>query len=381
MEEVQRFDLILFLIVITLVAIGNIMIFSASFVTAEVYYKDSFYFVKRQIFSFIIGLFAMLVVAMIPYNKWRKYTNYILGLAVFMLILVFVPGIGKRAGGASRWIRIGFLGFQPSEFAKLAIIFYLADLLSRKQVEIKDITKVVVPALVVLFIVAFLILMQPDLSTTLVISALTFLMLFIGNVRYLHLGFIMLIGIFGTMMLVLQKDYRLKRLTSYLNPWVDPFNTGYHITQSLVAVGSGGFLGVGLGSSKQKFFYLPEQYTDFIFAIIAEELGFLGAITIIGLFVFLFIRGIKIAWYARNLYGTLLATGLVSMICLQGLINIGVVLSAFPTTGLPLPFISYGRSDLVIKLIAVGILLNISMYKRKTRHSRVFTGDRVVRYK
>ena len=359
-------DLWLFAIVIILMAIGICMIFSSSYIMAHKWYGDSYYFLKKQLFYAIIALLMFFLAIYTDYHYYKKFALPILILSLILLSMVFVPGVGRSAGGARRWIKIGFISFQPSEIAKFALILYISESLTRKQLkDVKTFIKGVLPALIIMLIMFFMILKEPDFSTSLIILGISFIMLFIGGSRVIQLFTLLLAAIpLGTLIL-LRKEYRKIRLISFLDPWKDPLDSGFHVIQSLLALGSGGILGVGLGESKQKYFYLPDQHTDFIFSIIGEELGFIGTLIIIILFIILLWRGFRIALNSTDQFGTLLAAGITSMIVFQSIINIGVVTKMIPTTGIPLPFISYGGSSLIVNMFCMGILLNISQYRVK----------------
>lgn len=278
--------------------------------------------------------------------------------------MVYFPGIGRTAGGASRWVRFGFFSFQPSEIAKFALILYIAESLTRKQTkDIETFVRGVLPPLIIMFVMFLLILNEPDFSTSIIILGISFIMLFIGGTRVIQLYALIVAAIPLGILILSREEYRKSRLLSFLNPWKDPLDSGFHIIQSLLALGSGGIFGIGLAESKQKYFYLPDQHTDFIFSIIGEELGFIGTVVIIVLFIILLWRGFRIALDTSDPFGTLLAAGITSMIVFQSIINIGVVTKMVPTTGITLPFISYGGTSLIINMFCVGILLNISRYK------------------
>ncbi|GIN91458.1 stage V sporulation protein E [Siminovitchia terrae] len=281
-----------------------------------------------------------------------------------LLLVVLIPGIGMERNGSRSWIGVGAFSIQPSEFIKLALIAFLAKFLSEKQRYITTVKKGLGPSLALVFLAFGLIMLQPDLGTGTVMVGTCIVMLFIAGARIFHFAVLGLIGLAGFVGLILSAPYRMARITSFLDPWKDPLNSGFQIIQSLYAIGPGGLFGLGLGESRQKFFYLPEPQTDFIFAILSEELGFIGGSLVILLFALLLWRGIKIALGAPDLYGSFLAVGIISMIAIQVMINIGVVTGLMPVTGITLPFLSYGGSSLTIMLMAVGVLLNISRYAR-----------------
>lgn len=361
LPQTKQPDYILLAIILMLVAIGIVMVFSASYVKAFKWYGDSFYFFIRQAIYSIISIIILFITMKIDYHFWRKFAIPILLLSIFFLIILFFPGFSRHIRGASRWLSIGPFSFQPSEVAKIALIIYIADCLTRKKA--KDISSFVwgiLPVFIVTVFIFLLILSQPDFSTAIVIMVCSFIMLFIGGSQITQLFALIVLLIPPGLLLALGKDYRRVRLLSFLDPWQDPLNSGFHIIQSLLALGSGGLTGVGIAESRQKFFYLPDQHTDFIFSIIGEELGFIGAFIIIILFIVFLWRGFLISLRAKDVFGLLLAAGITSMITFQALVNISVVTKLIPTTGISLPFISYGGSSLIVNMFCCGILLNIS---------------------
>ncbi|MEJ6950936.1 stage V sporulation protein E [Natronospora cellulosivora (SeqCode)] len=362
MDSKQAPDYIVFFIVITLLALGLIMILSASSIRALTLYGDSFYLFRNQLIWAVVGIAAMIFFMNVDYHIYKKYSKMILIITLILLILVLIPGIGIVAGGSRRWLGIGAFRIQPSELAKLGMVIYLARYFSRKSDNIDSFFNGVLPPLIILGIIFLLILLEPDLGTAVTIAGTFFLMLFTAGAKFSHLFFLVLSGIPMIIYFIFSEDYRRDRLLSFLDPWADPLDTGYHIIQSLLALGSGGIFGVGLGQSKQKFLYLPEPGTDFIFAVLGEELGVLGTLFVLALFFLFFWRGLKIASSVPDIFGSMLAVGISSMVVIQALINIGVVTSSMPITGITLPFISYGGTSLVIMLSAVGILLNISRH-------------------
>ncbi|RWR08189.1 stage V sporulation protein E [Siminovitchia fortis] len=357
-------DFILIIVTMTLLAIGLIMVYSASAVWADYKFNDSFFFAKRQLLFAGLGFAAMFLMMSIDYWSWRKWAKPILIICFILLLVVLIPGIGMERNGSRSWIGVGAFSVQPSEFIKLALIAFLAKFLSEKQRYITTVKKGLAPSLSLVFLAFGLIMLQPDLGTGTVMVGTCFVMLFIAGARIFHFAILGLAGLAGFVGLILSAPYRMARITSFLDPWQDPLNSGFQIIQSLYAIGPGGLFGLGLGESRQKFFYLPEPQTDFIFAILSEELGFIGGSLVILLFALLLWRGIKIALGAPDLYGSFLAVGIISMIAIQVMINIGVVTGLMPVTGITLPFLSYGGSSLTIMLMAVGVLLNISRYAR-----------------
>lgn len=361
-QEEQYPDYSIIFIVVTLLAIGLIMILSASSIRSYNLYGDSFYLFKRQLVFAIIGITFMLLFMNINYRIYQKFAKLILLLTIGILIAVLMPGIGRMAGGSRRWIDFGILGIQPSEMAKMGLVFYMARFISQKQEKLSSFIQGVVPLVIVFALVFGLILLEPDLGTGVTMAGTFFIMLFTAGVKIIHLFYLIAGGFPLLLYFIMSEDYRRERLFAFLNPWLDPLDTGYHIIQSLIALGTGGIFGVGLGNSRQKFLYLPEPGTDFIFAVLGEELGLIGAMVVILLYFALAWRGLKIALSVNDMFGSMLALGLTSMIVLQAFINIGVVTSSIPITGITLPFISYGGTSLVIMLSGIGILLNISKF-------------------
>lgn len=356
------YDHVLFFIVIALMGIGLTMVYSASSITSMAQMSDSLFYFKRQLMWVVIGLLAMFGFAQIDYRKLDTLAVPLLVIAFIGLVVVLIPGVAREIGGAKRWIRFAGIGIQPSELAKLCFVIYMAHSISRKQDCIGDLTKGILPDLVITGAVFLLILKEPNLSTALIVGFSYGLLLFLGNGSLTHLGGMLGGGAILAVSLIFQKEYRMKRLLAFLDPWENARTSGYHIIQSLVAIGSGGIWGLGLGQSRQKFFILPERHTDFIFAIICEELGFAGGIAVVLLFLVLIWRGFYIAIRAPDMFGFLLASGITGIIGCQAMINLGVVLSVLPTTGVTLPFVSYGGSSLVFLAAGMGILLSISKY-------------------
>jgi cell division protein FtsW len=350
----------LLMIVAILVCVGVVMIYSASAIYAHGNMGDSMYFLKRHLLYLLIGLAMMFIAMSMDINIIRRWAKPVLFVSVSLLVLVLIPHIGREASGARRWFRIGPVNFQPSEFAKIAIMIYLADLISRKKELMKSFLHGYLPAIIVMGGVVGLVLLEPDLGTAVTISLVSFIMMYASGVRTSYIFASFLASLPVLYMLLFKVAYRRKRMMIFLNPWADKRGTGFQIIQSFIALGSGGILGVGLGQSRQKLFYLPASYTDFIFSIIGEELGFLGTASIVILFTLFVWEGMKVAFKAPGMFERMLSLGVVSMIALEAIINIGVTAGALPTKGLPLPFISYGGSGLIFHLMAVGLLLNIA---------------------
>lgn len=362
MNDKQAPDFLIIFVVVTLLTIGLIMILSASSIRAHNLYGDSYHLFKQQLISAIIGIMAMIFFMGIDYHFYQEYAKLFLVFTVIVLGLVLIPGIGIVAGGSRRWLGFGSFRIQPSELAKLGIVFYISQFLAQKKKRLKSFFRGVLPVVIVLGIIFMLILLEPDLGTGITIAVTFFIMLYGAGIKFSHLFFLVGTAFPLFLLFIFSEDYRRERLFAFLNPWSDPLDTGYHIIQSLLALGSGGIFGVGLGNSRQKFLYLPEPGTDFIFAVLGEEFGLIGTLLILMLYFVLAWRGLKIALSVSDMFGSMLAIGLTSMIILQAFINIGVVTASMPVTGITLPFISYGGTSLVIMLSGIGILLNISRH-------------------
>jgi cell division protein FtsW len=357
-------DYILMGVIVALLIIGIAMVYSSSFVWAEYKFNDAWYYVKRQALFAGAGMIAMIFTMNLPYTTWKKYAKLILLFCFSLLLLVLIPGIGMVRGGAQSWIGIGAFSIQPSEFMKLGLIIFLATYLSVNQKYITSLRKGFFPSLLLVFTAFGLIMLQPDLGTGMVLVLTCMVMIFTAGARLSHFFGLAAVGLAGFIVLIASAPYRISRITAFLNPWEDPLGDGFQIIQSLYAIGPGGLMGLGFGESLQKFFYLPEPQTDFIFAILGEELGFIGGTSVLLLFFLLLWRGIKIALEAPDSFSRFLALGIVSMLALQAMINISVVIGLIPVTGITLPFLSYGGSSLTLILCSVGILLNISRYTK-----------------
>lgn len=351
---------ILLLIIVTIMALyGIIMIYSASSVWAQYKFNDAFHFAKYQFIFFIISFLCMLIVKKIDYNLYKRHSNKILLLSLILLILVLIPGIGTLRNGSRSWFKIGPFGLQPSEIAKVSLIIFLSKYLEKNQNNLSNIKKSILPVLGIIFLFFGLIMLEPDFGTGMVIVLSLMLILFISGVKLKFFASLGVLGILGIAGLIIIAPYRLKRIISFLNPWSDPLGSGYQIIQSLYAIGPASLLGLGFGKSIQKQFYLPEPQTDFIFAIICEEFGIVGAISVIVLFISLFYIILKISLKQNNLFAKYLSFGLGMQIILQGALNLCVVTSLIPVTGVTLPFFSYGGSSLLVSMISIGIILNI----------------------
>ena len=355
-----EYDHLLMISALLLLGLGLVMVFSASGVLASDKYHDPAFFLKKQLIYAVVGVGLMLVIRRIPYQLYNRLVYLIVLISLILLILVLIPGIGVRIRSASRWIKFGPLVIQPSEFAKLAIIIFLAYSMARKQEKIRYFSIGFLPHIVVAGIFILLIEKEPDFGTALALAGITFLMLFVGGTRLTHILLVTLIASPLVVYVILKNKMRLERVITFIDPWKYAQESGYQLVHSLYAIGSGGFWGLGIGKSREKLFYLPDSHTDFIFSILSEELGFLGTITVISLFAILIIRGLIISIRAQDTFGAYLAMGLTSLIGLQAAINMAVVSGLMPTKGLSLPFLSYGGSSLLVNMIAIGILLNIS---------------------
>jgi cell division protein FtsW len=346
-----------------LICFGIIMIYSSSSIYAWDKLGDTAFFLKRQIMYVLLGFIFSLLVMSLDYRKLREFSRPLLLVALVLLLFLLIPGVAREIAGAKRWFRLFGYSFQPSEFAKIAIIFYMADFLSRRSNRLNNFFLGFLPAMVVLGLFILAILMQPDLGTAVAITVIVFVMLFVAGVRLAHLFSIILLALPAFYFLIARVPYRMMRIKAFLNPWIDPKGSGFQIIQSQLALGSGGILGVGLGQSKQKLFYLPAAHTDFIFSIIGEELGFLGTAAVAVLFIIFIWLAWRIMKNAPDNFGKLLSLGLITMIGFEAIVNMGVSTASLPTKGLPLPFISYGGSSLIFNMVSVGILLNISKSK------------------
>jgi len=352
-------DRLLIVTTLLLVVTGVAMVYSASYIVAMRRFGDEYFFVKKHLGFALVGLVFFMAAVKLPYTSYRKLTYPVLLLSAVLLVLIFVPGFGRVAGGARRWIRLGPVNFQPSEGAKLAVVMFMAYSLSSKAGKIKTFSSGFLPNMIMPGMLIVLILAEPDLGTALTLSLLVFVMSFAGGVRLRYLLGVVLACVPVLYMVVNNFAYMMSRISIYLDPWKDPSGKGFQMVQSFLAFGSGGIAGVGLGEGRQKLFYLPEAHTDFIFSVIGEELGLLGTGVVIVFYMLFLYCGVRIALRAKDLYGMYLALGLTFMVVMQAMINMAVVLGLLPPKGLTLPFISYGGTSLVVNMIAVGIILNV----------------------
>jgi cell division protein FtsW len=351
-----------------LLVVGLVMILSASSVQSFASYGSSFLFFNKQLLWSLIGLVGFVAFARLDYHRLRGVGYVMFALVVLGLLAVLIPGVGTEVGGSSRWVSAGPLSFQPSELAKLALILLAADVFSRKdEGKLDALGHTLLPMLPALGILAALIMLQPDLGTTSLLAAIGFGMMFIAGAPMKYLT-PMAGGAAGlAMVAALAAPYRMARLLAFRNPWADPLNTGYQTIQSLIAMGSGNWFGVGLGASRQKWSYVPNAHTDFIFAILGEEMGFLGTLAVVGLFAFIAYLGVRIARQAPDRFGMLLASGVTIWISVQALVNMGAVTGTLPITGVPLPLVSFGGTSLVVSLAGMGILSNVARQGKAPR--------------
>ena len=335
------------------------MIYSASFVWAEYKFNDPYKFAKMQGIFLIVGIFIMYALSKFDYHNYYKYANVIVLICAILLILVLIPGIGSIRNGSRSWFGIGSLGIQPSEFAKIGLIIYVSKYLTNNNKYMKSIIKGVLPILGVIGFFFFFFFLEPDFGTAMVILITLVVLIFISGVKISFFVKIGLFGLLGIVGIIIAAPYRMKRIVSFLNPWSDPLGSGYQIIQSLYAIGPAGLLGQGFLKSRQKYFYLPEPQTDFIFSIISEELGFLGVLIVSLFFILIFYLGISTSLKCKDLFGKYLAFGLTFGLIIQSILNLMVVVGLIPVTGVTLPFLSYGGSSLLVSMISIGIILNV----------------------
>ena len=359
MIHARNTDRLLIISTVVLVALGVVMVYSTSYVVAMKRFGSEYFFLKRHLIFAVVGIGVFIVSARIPYRVYKKLVYPIFILAILLLLLIFVPSLSHEAGGARRWVKILGFTFQPSEFAKFAVVVFLAYSLEAKQGVIKDFYNGFMPNIVIPGVAIALIMSQPDFGTAVTLAMLVYIMNFTAGVKFRYLAGLVVAVVPVLYIVVTNFGYMMNRITVFLDPWKDPSGAGFQMVQSFLAFGSGGLTGVGLGEGKQKLFYLPEAHTDFIFSVIGEEMGLIGASITIALYLAFFISGTRIAMRAKDLFGTYLALGLTLMISLQALINMAVVMGVLPPKGLTLPFISYGGTSLLVSLFAVGIILNI----------------------
>ena len=362
-------DPALLAITLVLALVGVVMVFSASAVVAGSRFHDPWYFLKRQLAWLGAGLLVMHLVSKIDYALWRKLSVPLLLMTTVLLVLVLVPSLGSAAKGARRWLHVGPINIQPAELTKFVVVIYVAAYVSKKQDQLAQFARGLLPPLIVLGLLSGLILLEPDLGTVVVMGLVVVTLLFLAGARIKHLGLLSLCALPAVAALIFGSSYRRQRLMTFLSPWKNASDSGFQITQSFLAFGSGGPFGVGLGEGKQKLFFLPEAHTDFVLALVGEELGLAGSVAIVLLFGLFVLKGFQIAGRARDPFGRYLAMGITMLVGMQALVNAGVVTGLLPTKGLTLPFVSYGGSSLVANLFGVGILLSISRDRQGGRES------------
>ncbi len=347
---------------LTLVVLGLIMVCSSAIMVSSAQFHQPFYYFTRQLIFLSLGLISAKIILHIDTTIWHKYSVYAILICFFLLLIVLIPGVGKVVNGARRWLSFGLIGIQVSELAKVAMVLYMASYLVRQKEKVTSQFSGFINPMIVLGVVSLLLLCEPDFGATVVISFTVMSMLFLAGVKFrYYIVFLILIGV-GLGFMAISSPYRVARLTAFLDPWADQFNTGYQLTQALIAFGRGGIWGVGLGDSIQKLFYLPESHTDFLFAVLAEELGFAGVMLVVILYCILIVRGIKIAnkaFMQERLFAAYVAYGLTFWLALQSFINMGVNAGLLPTKGLTLPLLSYGGASLIINCIMIACLLRI----------------------
>lgn len=367
-------DTTVFIIVLILASIGVIMVYSASAVVASQKLNDPYFFLKKQLCWALLGVIAMILFWNIDYRIFEKLVYPFLFLTIFFLVLVLVPGFGKLAGGARRWLKLGPVVFQPTELLKLSLLAYLASSLSRKNRNMESFTRGFLPYLILIGVIFALIMKQPDFGTATLLAVISMVLVFISGAKVSHIVSTILCSLPIFYVFLFRVEYRRARILSFLNPWEDPLGKGFHTIQSLISLGSGGAAGLGLGAGRQKLFYLPTPHTDFIFSVIGEEFGFIGTSIIIFLFLMILWQGIRIALQAKDEFGKLFALGITFLVVFQAFLNMGVASGILPVKGVTLPFISYGGSSLFLSMASVGVLLSIYKYRKKSFKTR-FGGE------
>ncbi|NIQ38588.1 MAG: putative lipid II flippase FtsW [Proteobacteria bacterium] len=362
MSDRTDFDYTILCVTLILLAFGIVMVYSASAILAADKFSDSFYFLKKQALFAAGGTLLMAIAMKINYHLWQKLAYPILVVSLALLVLVLVAG--TKAGGSTRWLYIGSLSFQPSELSKLALVVFLSYFLAKKGEKIRTFQFGFLPTILISGIMILLVIHQPDFGVAMFLGIMVMIMLFVGGTRLSYILTLVLAAIPVVYYLIVKVPYRAQRIMSYLNPWRDPQGVSFQLVQSFVALGAGGVFGSGLGQGKQKLYFLPAPHTDFIYSVVGEETGFIGAVIILGLYLVFSVRGIRVSLGAPDEFGTFLGMGITSLISLQAIINMAVVLGLLPTKGLTLPLVSYGGTSLVVSLVSVGILLNISSYTR-----------------
>lgn len=357
--------------VILLLCIGIFMVHSSTVLMSMKKYENGFHYLLNHLFTLFLGTLALVLLSNIDYKKWRSLVYVLLGIAFILLLLVFVPGIGISANGARRWLKLWPTTFQPSEFVKIVMVFFLAHYMDRNIQRMKDFRYGILIPIGVMLGFQAIIITQPDFGAVMSLGILTVVLLILGGIRLRYIAALFLLFIPAVYLLIVSSSYRMKRIMCFTDPWKEPLGCGFQLVQSFIAFGNGGILGLGPGGSKQKLYFLPEVHTDFIFSMIGEELGLIGAVSVLALFLWFFMKGVRVASRTRDPFSYFLTVGLTMMIGVQVIINIAVTTGLMPTKGLPLPFISYGGSALLINMAAVGILINISRNNenRGTEHN------------
>ena len=363
-RKTKNVDYTFVAVVLILLAYGLIMVFSASSASAHYRMNDTFYFIKRQALWAFLGLGGMAFFSSVPYKFYYKHATKILAVAIVLLVAVLTP-LGVEVNGAQRWLGFGPFTFQPSEFAKFALIIFLSKSLADNSDIMKSSWGGFALYMAIIAVVAGLVIIEPHMSGAVLIAGVGVILLFVAGAKWSHLSVVAVVGVIGMFILAIIAPYRLERLTSFIDPFADASDTGFQVVQSFYAIGSGGFFGLGLGQSRQKFLYLPEPQNDFIFSIICEELGFFGALLVIVLFTVLIWKGVRIALRAPDAFSSLLVSGIIAILGLQAILNIAVVTGSMPNTGVPLPFFSYGGTSLFIILCSMGIVLNVTRHIKK----------------
>ncbi|MGA8179612.1 MAG: putative lipid II flippase FtsW [Desulfobacterales bacterium] len=369
-RQPMQYDITLLFPVLFLVGVGIVMVYSASSALALKKFGTSYYFLKKQSIFALLGIVVLVASCHIPYRMYRSLAYPLLILAMVFLTGILISGFGYSAGGAKRWFRIAGFTFQPSEFARFALVIYLAYSMNRKMDRIKEFSVGFLPHVLILGLFTILIMLQPDFGSVVIFGAITWIMLFVGGVRVSYLLGSMVLVIPAVYYMMAGADYRIQRIMSFMNPWQYSGDKGYQVVHSLLAFGTGGIWGAGIGKGYQKLFYLPEPHTDFIFSVIGEELGLIGVLIILGLYTVILWRGISIARNSKDAFGSYVAIGLTTAMGLQICVNMGVALGLLPTKGLTLPFLSYGGTSLLMNMASIGVLMNISGVKKmlKTSH-------------
>jgi cell division protein FtsW len=363
-RQSMQYDITLLFPVLFLVGVGIVMVYSASSALALKKFGTSYYFLKKQSIFALLGIVVLVLSCHIPYRTYRSLAYPLLILAMVFLTSILISGFGYSAGGAKRWLRIAGLTFQPSEFARFALVIYLAYSMNRKMDRIKEFSVGFLPHVLILGLFTVLIMLQPDFGSVVIFGAITWIMLFVGGVRVTYLLGSMVLVIPAVYYMMAGADYRIQRIMSFMNPWQYSGDKGYQVVHSLLAFGTGGIWGAGIGKGYQKLFYLPEPHTDFIFSVIGEELGLIGVLIILGLYTVILWRGISIARNSQDAFGSYVAIGLTTAMGLQISVNMGVALGLLPTKGLTLPFLSYGGTSLLMNMASIGVLMNISGVKK-----------------